>query len=44
MSNDEAEAIEAYYENSDAAKAKKSFISRMEHKLSRKERLSQRLS
>lgn len=40
MSNEEAEAIEAYYENSDAAKAKHTFISRMEHKLRRKERLS----
>ena len=38
MSNDEAEAIEAYYENTDAAKAKHSFIQRMEHKLRRKER------
>lgn len=42
MSHDEAEAIESYYENSDAAKAKHSFINRMEKKLHRKERQSLR--
>lgn len=40
MSNDEAEAIESYYQNSDAAKAKDVFIHRMEHKLRRKEKRS----
>lgn len=40
MSNEEAEAIEAYYDNRDSDKARKSFISRMEHKLAMKERHS----
>jgi hypothetical protein len=42
MSNEEAEAIEAYYENTEAAKAKDRFIHRMEHKLRRKEHRSPR--
>jgi hypothetical protein len=33
MSIDEAEAIESYYERSDAAQNKRSFLSRMEKKL-----------
>lgn len=40
MSNDEAEAIEAYYENTDAAKAKGRFLHKMERKLLSKERRS----
>ncbi len=32
MSNDEAEAIEAYYENTDAAQHRQIFLKRMEKK------------
>jgi len=38
MSNDEAEAIQAYYEQTDAKQARRDFIRRMEHKLKRKGR------
>ena len=39
MSIDEAEAIQSYYESTDAAKDRRSFISRMERKMHRRSRL-----
>jgi len=38
MSNDEAEAIQAYYEQRDVAQNRQTFLRRMEHKMNHRMR------